>query len=243
MSLLAIENITVKYGPIPAIRDVSLRIEASETVAVVGANGAGKSTLTLAITGVVRPSSGRVEFSGRSLMGLGPEATARLGIALVPEGRHIFEGLTVDENLLLGTTVLADRSSARQAMAQIHEMFPILHQRRNGMATRLSGGEQQQLAIARALLSKPRLLILDEPSLGLSPVLVDKIYEILAELKRRGTTLLLISRTRARIDEVADRVVVLSSGAVQASGPAAVILADGQLQAAYLGGAAFEESR
>lgn len=238
MTLLAIENITVKYGPIPAIRDVSLQIGEGETLAVVGANGAGKSTLTLAITGIVRPSSGRIEFSGRSLLGLGPEATARLGVALVPEGRHIFEGLTVDENLLLGTTVLSDRSSARHAMAQIYEMFPILHERRNGMATRLSGGEQQQLAIARALLSKPRLLILDEPSLGLSPVMVDKIYAILAELKSRGTTLLLIEQNPARIDEVADRVIVLSSGAVQASGLAPEILADEQLHASYLGGVA-----
>lgn len=243
MTLLAIENITVKYGPIPAIRDVSLQIREGETLAVVGANGAGKSTLTLAVTGIVRPASGRIDFSGHSLLGLGPEATARLGVALVPEGRHIFEGLTVDENLLLGTTVLADRGSARPAMAQIYEMFPILCERRNGMATRLSGGEQQQLAIARALLSKPRLLILDEPSLGLSPVMVDKIYAILAELKSRGTTLLLIEQNPARIDEVADRVMVLSSGAVQASGPAADILADGQLHASYLGGDAFGERR
>lgn len=243
MSLLAVEKITVRYGPIPAIRDVSLRIEAGETVAVIGANGAGKSTLTLAITGIVRPVAGQVEFSGRSLAGLGPEATARLGIALVPEGRHIFEGLTVDENLLLGTTVLPDRGAAREAMAQIHEMFPILHERRNGMATRLSGGEQQQLAIARALLSKPRLLILDEPSLGLSPVLVDKIYEILVELKKRGTTLLLIEQNPARIGEVADRVIVLSSGAVQATGSVNAILADEQLHAAYLGGDAFGASR
>ncbi len=238
MTLLVIENITVKYGPIPAIRDVSLQIREGETLAVVGANGAGKSTLTLAITGIVTPASGQIEFSGRSLLGLGPEATARLGVALVPEGRHIFEGLTVDENLLLGTTVLADRSSTRDAIAQVYEMFPILRERRNGMATRLSGGEQQQLAIARALLSKPRLLILDEPSLGLSPVMVDKIYAILCALKSRGTTLLLIEQNPARIDEVADRVVVLSSGAVQASGPAAEILADEQLHVSYLGGGA-----
>lgn len=238
MSLLSIERITVKYGPIPAIRDVSLRIEEGETVAVVGANGAGKSTLTLAITGVIKTSAGSLSFSGCPLTGLRPEATARLGIALVPEGRHIFEGLTVDENLLLGTTALADRGSARQAMAQIHEMFPILRERRNGMATRLSGGEQQQLAIARALLSKPRLLILDEPSLGLAPVMVDKIYAILAELKRRGTALLLIEQNPARIGEVADRVIVLESGAVRASGSLADVLADEGLDAAYLGGEA-----
>ena len=238
MSLLSIEQITVKYGPIPAIRDVSLWIEEGETGAVVGANGAGKSTLTLAITGVIRTSAGHISFSGRPLTGLRPEATARLGIALVPEGRHIFEGLTVDENLLLGTTVLADRSSARQAMEQIHDFFPILRERRNGMATRLSGGEQQQLAIARALLSKPRLLILDEPSLGLSPVMVDKIYAILAELRKRGTTLLLIEQNPGRIGEVVDRVIVLESGVVRASGSVADVLADERLDAAYLGGEA-----
>lgn len=238
MSLLSVDAITVKYGPIPAIRDVSLRVEQGETVAVVGANGAGKSTLTLAITGVVKTSSGGIEFSGRSVTGLRPEATARLGIALVPEGRHIFEGLTVDENLLLGTTALADRTSSRQAVARIHDTFPILYERRGSMATRLSGGEQQQLAIARALLSKPRLLILDEPSLGLSPVMVDKIYEILAELKKQGTTLLLIEQNPARVGEVADRVMILEGGAVRAQGSVSEVLADDRLQAAYLGSAA-----
>lgn len=235
MSLLAVEGLTIKYGPIPALRDVSLGLDEGETLAVVGANGAGKSTLTLAITGVVRPFAGRVVYGGRPLAGLLPEDVARAGIALVPEGRHIFEGLTVEENLLLGLTARTGRAEGRAALDEVYAAFPILSERRAGLGTRLSGGEQQQLAIARALLSRPRLLILDEPSLGLAPIMVDRVYAILADLRRRGVTLLLIEQNPGRIGEVADRIVVLANGTVQLSGQAAEVLASGRLGAAYLG--------
>ena len=235
MSLLAVENLTVKYGPIPALREVSLCLEEGETLGVVGANGAGKSTLTLAITGVVRPTAGRILFGGQSIVGLAPETIARREIALVPEGRRIFEGLTVLENLQLGVKPGTRRVAARRAMEEIFASFPILSERRRGLATRLSGGEQQQLAIARALLSNPRLVILDEPSLGLAPVMVDRVYEILAALKRRGVSLLLVEQNPARIHEVADRVIVLSNGIVQLSGKVGEAFSAEVLSVAYLG--------
>jgi branched-chain amino acid transport system ATP-binding protein len=235
MTLLSVDNLTVKYGPIPALRDISLSLGEGETLAVVGANGAGKSTLTLAITGVVRPSAGRIVFAGASLAGLLPETVARRGIALVPEGRHIFEGLSVEENLLLGLTARPGKAQVRSTLDEVFSIFPVLQERRAGIATRLSGGEQQQLAIARALLSAPRLMILDEPSLGLAPLMVDRVYAILADLKRRGVTLLLIEQNPERLGEVADRVVVLASGAVQLSGAAADVLRSDRLGAAYLG--------
>jgi branched-chain amino acid transport system ATP-binding protein len=235
MSLLAVENLTVKYGPIPALRDLSLSVEEGETLAVVGANGAGKSTLTLAITGVVRPIAGRILFGAQSIIGLAPETIARREIALVPEGRRIFEGLTVLENLQLGLKPGVRGVAARRAIEEIFASFPVLSERRGGLATRLSGGEQQQLAIARALLSNPRLIILDEPSLGLAPVMVDRVYEILVALKHRGVSLLLVEQNPARIHEVADRVIVLSNGVVQLSGKVGEAFSAEALSVAYLG--------
>lgn len=235
MTMLSVAGLSVKYGPVPALRDVSFDINEGETLAVVGANGAGKSTLTLAIAGVVRPAAGAIVFAGQSLAGDLPETIARRGVALVPEGRRIFEGLTVEENLLLGLTARAGRATASEAFEGVFSMFPILKERRSGMATRLSGGEQQQLAIARALLSNPKLLILDEPSLGLAPVMVDRVYDTLKGLKRQGVTLLLVEQNPDRIGQVADRLIVLANGAVQLRGQAADVLADPRLGRAYLG--------
>ncbi|MGD9914479.1 MAG: ABC transporter ATP-binding protein [Rhizobiaceae bacterium] len=234
MTLLSVTGLTVKYGPIPALRDVSLTIAEGETLAIVGANGAGKSTLTLAIAGVVGRAAGGVAFAGRPLAGMLPEQIARAGVALVPEGRHIFEGLTVEENLLLG---LATRrgAEARAALDEMYDAFPVLRERRSGLGTRLSGGEQQQLAIARALLSRPRLLMLDEPSLGLAPIMVDRVYAILRDLRARGATLLLVEQNPSRIGDVADRIMVLASGQVSLSGPTAEVLGSAALGAAYLG--------
>ena len=235
MSLLTLDAVSSSYGPVPALRQVSLSVDEGEAVAVVGPNGAGKSTLTLAIAGVIRSNSGEIVFAGNSIRGLAPEAVARKGVALVPEGRHIFEGLTVKENLLLGTTARPRDASQADALAEVYELFPILAERRSGLATKLSGGEQQQLAIARALLSRPRLLIIDEPSLGLSPVMIDRVYEVLAALKAKGVTLLLVEQNVARIADVADRVVILASGVVQRFGAAHDVLAAKDLNAAYLG--------
>lgn len=235
MSLLEIDAVTVKYGPIPALRNVSLSLGEDETLAVVGANGAGKSTLTLAIAGAVPLTAGHIRFGGKSVAGMLPENIARKGVALVPEGRHIFEGLTVAENLSLGLTIRSDRRDAAADIDVVHTMFPILLERRDSIATRLSGGEQQQLAIARALLSRPRLLILDEPSLGLSPIMVDRVYGALKELKQRGISLLLVEQNPERVGEVADRVVVLANGVIRLSGQASDVLKQAGLGEAYLG--------
>jgi branched-chain amino acid transport system ATP-binding protein len=237
MSLIEIEGLTVRYGPIPALRDISLTLEEGETLAVVGANGAGKSTLTLAIAGVVRPAAGRIAFAGQELAGIAPEEIARSGVALVPEGRHIFEGLTVEENLLLGLTARGFRSRGRRALDAVYAAFPVLGERRAGLGTRLSGGEQQQLAIARALLSEPRLLILDEPSLGLAPVMVDRVYAILRDLRATGASLLLVEQNPSRVGEIADRVVVLAGGRIGLQGSAAAVVGSAALGAAYLGAA------
>jgi branched-chain amino acid transport system ATP-binding protein len=241
MSLLKVSNLSVSYGPIPALKGISLEIPEGGTLAVVGANGAGKSTLTLAIAGAVRPSGGTVEIAGTDVTGWLPEKVAFERIALVPEGRHIFDGLTVEENLLLGLTARKDKRNAASAFDGIYEMFPILHERRSSQATRLSGGEQQQLAIARALLSQPRLLILDEPSLGLAPIMVDTVYSVLGRLKESGVTMLLVEQNPARVGEIADQVIVLTGGAIALSGRPD-ILERQALEAAYFGSSKVEAS-
>lgn len=235
MSLLSVENLTVHYGPIPALRGVSLQIDPGETLAVVGANGAGKSTLTLAVAGAVALSQGHIGFDGEAIGGVLPERIARKGISLVPEGRHIFEGLTVEENLQLGLSARPRTGADGTGIADMMTMFPILQERRGSMATRLSGGEQQQLAIARALLTRPKLLILDEPSLGLAPVMVERVYATLRALKAEGVTMLLIEQNPARLGDVADRVLVLANGVVQITGTASEILGGSALDEAYLG--------
>lgn len=235
MSLLSVENLSVHYGPIPALRDVSLQIDQGETLAVVGANGAGKSTLTLAVAGAVAPTAGEIGFNGKPIGGRLPEHIAAKGISLVPEGRHIFEGLTVEENLRLGLSVRSARNGEGAGIADMMAMFPILQERRASMATRLSGGEQQQLAIARALLTGPKLLILDEPSLGLAPIMVERVYATLKDLKAQGVTMLLIEQNPARLGDVADRVLVLANGVVRSAGTAGEMLGGSALDEAYLG--------
>lgn len=235
MSLLSVENLSVHYGPIPALRGVSLQIDQGETLAVVGANGAGKSTLTLAVAGAVAPTTGQIGFDGEPIGGRLPEHIAARGISLVPEGRHIFEGLTVEENLQLGLSARSARNGDAAGIGDMMAMFPILQERRGSMATRLSGGEQQQLAIARALLTRPKLLILDEPSLGLAPIMVERVYATLKDLRAQGVTMLLIEQNPARLGDVADRVLVLANGAVQIAGTAGEILGGSALDEAYLG--------
>lgn len=235
MALLDVSGLCVAYGAVPALRDVSLAMQPGETLAVVGPNGAGKTTLTLAITGAIRATRGDVRLEGVSLLGRLPEDVARAGVALIPEGRRIFEGLTVHENLMLGLTASRDGPEARaRRLAMIHDMFPILQERRHGLGTRLSGGEQQQLAIGRALLSGPKLLILDEPSLGLAPMMVERVYDVLKSLKAGGLSILLVEQNPARVGAIADRVIVLSNGTVRLRGAAADLLGDPALRASYL---------
>jgi branched-chain amino acid transport system ATP-binding protein len=233
--MLAVEGLAVRYGSISAVRDVSLYVEQGEVVGVIGPNGAGKTTTLSAIFGLVRAAAGTIQYEGKSLLGLNPEAVVRRGIALVPEGRHIFGTLTVAENLMLGSTPRADRRTYRDDFDALFERFPILETYLDSPAGRLSGGEQQQLAIARALLSKPKLLLLDEPSLGLAPRVVDLVFEIIGELRDEGVTVLLVEQNAARTVEFADRTYVLRDGAVRHSGTREELVDRLDLAHAYLG--------
>jgi branched-chain amino acid transport system ATP-binding protein len=233
--VLTVRELSARYGRVTALRSVSVTVAQGEIVAIVGPNGAGKSTTLAAITGVVRPSGGSIEFEGRSLLGLTPEKIVRLGIALVPEGRQIFSSLSVAENLALGTTPRKDRAAAREDLERELERFPILRTYYRTSAAKLSGGEQQQLAIARALLSRPRLLLLDEPSLGLAPIMIDRVFETLVQLRESGVTVLLVEQNATRAVALADRSYVLRTGRVGLSGTREELLQTADFAAAYLG--------
>jgi branched-chain amino acid transport system ATP-binding protein len=233
--MLAIDELRVNYGRVPALHGISLHVEEGEAVALVGPNGAGKTTTLSAIFGLVPPAGGSIRFQGESIVGASPEQILRRGLALVPEGRHIFGTLTVAENLLLGTTARRDRAAAEADLARALERFPVLKSYYSSSAGNLSGGEQQQLAIARALLSRPRLLLLDEPSLGLAPVVIDVVFDALEELRREGVTILLVEQNAARAVEFADRAYILRTGRVAHSGTRDEILRMENFEAAYLG--------
>jgi branched-chain amino acid transport system ATP-binding protein len=233
--MLAIADLRVNYGRVPALHGISLTVEEGEVVALVGPNGAGKTTTLSAIFGLVSPTGGSILFEGESLSGTKPEKILRRGLALVPEGRHIFGTLTVAENLQLGTTARRDREAATADLKSVLRRFPALESYYATSAGTLSGGEQQQLAIARALLSRPRLLLLDEPSLGLAPVMIDAVFDALAELRDEGVTILLVEQNAARAVEFADRAYILRSGLVAHSGTRAEILEMEDFETAYLG--------
>lgn len=230
---LGVEELSVAYGAIRALRDVSLHVEEGEVVAVLGPNGAGKTSLLRAITGSIRPQGGRIAFRGEPITGAPPESLVRRGISLVPEGRHVFPRMSVLENLLVGAIARRD-AEVRADLGAVFELFPVLAERRGQMAGTLSGGEQQQLAVARSLMSRPRLMLLDEPSLGLAPIVVEQIMRLLGELRDRGVTLLLVEQNVHRALELADRAYVLSVGQIVLSG-AADELAEGSIERAYLG--------
>jgi branched-chain amino acid transport system ATP-binding protein len=210
--MLEITNLEVRYDRVLALHELSLTVRSGEAVGIIGPNGAGKSTTLNTIFGLVRPASGSITFNGTSLVGLNPETVASKGLALVPEGRHIFGTLTVQENLELGAMLRTDRRQASADMEVMLDRFPVLGRYRRTPAGRLSGGEQQQLAIARALLNRPSLLLLDEPSLGLAPMLVDHIFEILDTLRAEGVTILLVEQVAARTIQFTDRTYILRSG-------------------------------
>ncbi len=233
--LLAVEGLVVRYGAITALRGISLEVFPGEVVGLIGPNGAGKTSTLMAIFGLTPTAAGEIRFDGQSLAGLPPEKVVRSGIALVPEGRQVFGTLTVAENLKLGLTPRSDRSTVGEEMERIFGLFPVLHRYLQTHAGRLSGGEQQQLAIARALLSKPRLLLLDEPSLGLAPIIIDGVFDVLDELRRSGVTILLVEQNAARTVDFADRTYLLRSGAVAVSGTRAEIAGKIDLAHAYLG--------
>ena len=235
-ALLDVENLSVRYGDLVALREASLTVSEGEVVCIIGPNGAGKSTTLATIAGGVTPVSGDIRLDGRTILGQRPEQIARLRLSLVPEGRHIFGTLTVAENLQIGGYMLGDRAAARSDMERLLDHFPRLRERLRYPAGRLSGGEQQMLAVARAVMTRPRLLLVDEPSLGLGPKIIDQIYEILLELRQREKmTLLINEQSSARILKFADRIYVLRSGTVQLEGRAADLRDGEAIRHAYFG--------
>ena len=238
--MLEVTGLSARYGAVAALRDVSLDVRAGELVALIGANGAGKSTLLRTIAGLMTPTAGRVALEGRDVTGQPPEAILRAGIALVPERRRVFADLTVLDNLELGGYALPrGRDFRRRLDAGVddaYRLFPVLHRRREQLAGTLSGGEQQMLAIGRALMSRPRLLLCDEPSLGLAPLIVQEIMRLLAALREAGTTILLVEQNARMALRAADRAYVLETGSVVLVGSGAELLDNDELKAAYLGG-------
>lgn len=212
--MLKVEGLEASYGRVAAVKGISLEVHEGEVVFLIGPNGAGKSTLLKTVSGLHRPGSGSIAFDGASISALAPEDICRRGLVLVPEGRHIFGTLSVAENLSLGATIRADRQQIRADLDEVLSIFPILRERYNSAAVYLSGGEQQQLAIARAILQKPRLMMIDEPSLGLAPLVIDQVYDSLRKLNGKGMTLLVIEQSTARVADLASRVYVMRNGKI-----------------------------
>ena len=236
--MLKLEDVHARYGAIVALRGVSIEIREGELVALLGANGAGKSTLLSTIAGVLRPHRGKIEFRGESLVGLVPETIVRRGLAMVPENREIFPALTVGENLRLGAYIRKDREEYLADLERMFALFPILQERFDQPAGTLSGGEQQQLAIARALMSHPDLLMLDEPSLGLAPKILEQVFALIEHLHESGVTILLVEQNVALSLAIADRAYVLNMGAVQASGTPEELRRHVDMASVYLGATA-----
>ena len=234
MSLLDVKNLQVSYGGIQAVRGIDFHINKGELVTLIGANGAGKTTTLKAICGLLQPRSGDILYQGRSLKGQGAWNLPAQGLVMVPEGRGIFTRMTIDENLRMGTYLRSD-DEIEADIERIYTRFPRLKERMKQLAGTLSGGEQQMLAMGRALLARPKLLLLDEPSMGLSPIMVDLIFEVVREVSQQGVTVLLVEQNAHRALEMADRAYVLESGDMTLSGPAAELLGNPQVQAAYLG--------
>ena len=235
MSLLKVDNIHVFYGAIHAIKGISFEVQEGEIVTLIGANGAGKSTTLNTIAGLLKPREGSITFDGKNITGMPASKMVYNGMALCPEGRRIFQQMTVRENLEMGG-FSRPNSEIEGSMEDVFNRFPRLREREKQIAGTLSGGEQQMLAMGRALMSKPKLLMLDEPSMGLAPILVEQIFDIIKELHEAGTTILLVEQNAQMALSIADRAYVLGTGQVTMSGPAAEVLADDRVRAAYLGG-------
>ena len=234
-TLLKVDNIHVYYGAIHAIKGISFEVNEGEIVTLIGANGAGKSTTLNTIAGLLRPREGSIAFEGKNLAGIPAHKLISLGMALCPEGRRIFQQMTVRENLEMGGYT-RQATEIEGSMENVFTRFPRLKEREKQVAGTLSGGEQQMLAMGRALMSKPKLLMLDEPSMGLAPILVEQIFDIIKELHKAGTTILLVEQNAQMALSIADRAYVLGTGQITMSGAAADVLADDRVRAAYLGG-------
>ncbi len=235
-AMLKIENLSVSYGGVQAVREISLEVRPGEIAALLGANGAGKSSTLLATVGSVKPKAGRVIFEGRDITGTPPDRLVTQGIAMIPEGARVFARQPVEQNLRLGAYTVRDERVYRERLEQVYGLFPRLKERREQLAGTMSGGERQMLAIGRALMSGPRLLLIDEPSLGLSPLLVEQVFDALAALNRdHGLSVLLVEQNMTQALEVAARAYVMQSGRVALSGSAAELAASDEVRKAYLG--------
>ncbi|MES5483943.1 ABC transporter ATP-binding protein [Bradyrhizobium sp. INPA03-11B] len=236
MTALVVDDITVSYGRLTALRGVTLTVDEGEILFVTGPNGAGKSTLLNAIAGVVPPASGSITIDGAGITGAAPEDIARRGFSLVPEGRNVFGALTIEENLKVGTGMRADRRKIADDLGQVYEEFPMLAERRHTPAGMLSGGQQQMLVIGRALMAAPRIMAIDEPSLGLAPKIIDQVYEILMRLRaQRKLTLLIVEQSSTRAMMTGGRMVLIRGGRIVLEGPAADMVRDDRLKQSYFG--------
>ena len=234
--ILIVENLSVNYGKIEALRNLSLHIDEGEIVALIGANGAGKTTLLRTLSGLVTPRSGGIEYLGREITRLPSDRRVEAGIAQVPEGRGLFGTLTVEDNLLLGAYTRKDQKEIVRDLEEVYRRFPILKEKRKAYAGTLSGGQQQMVAVGRALMSRPRLLLLDEPSMGLAPVVVEEIFGTIMQLRASGTTLFLVEQNAHLALAHSDRTYVLENGCIVREGPSRELLDDESVKEAYLGG-------
>lgn len=234
--MLKVNNLQVNYGMINAVRNVSFEVNEGEIVTLIGANGAGKSTILRTISGLVKAAGGSVEYAGKNLERYSPKKIVEAGISQVPEGRHVFKGLSVKENLELGAFLRKDKDQIEEDLQNVYKRFPVLSERLKQDASTLSGGEQQMLAMGRALMSKPRLLLLDEPSMGLAPIFIKEIFSIIESIQKQGTTVLLIEQNAKMALQIATRGYVLETGKVVLSGSGEELLASDEVHKAYLGG-------
>lgn len=233
--LLKVKNLKVAYGGIQAVKGISLEVREGELVSLIGSNGAGKTTTMKAITGTLPLAGGEIDYLNQSIRGQGAWDLVKKGLAMVPEGRGVFTRMTIAENLQMGAYIRNDASAIADDMDKVYTTFPRLKERRDQLAGTLSGGEQQMLAMGRALMSRPRVLLLDEPSMGLSPIMVDKIFEVIREVSAQGVTVLLVEQNASRALQIADRGYVMESGLITLTGEARKMLDDPQVRAAYLG--------
>ena len=237
-TLLKVTGLKVSYGGIKAVKGIDLEVREGELVTLIGSNGAGKTTTMKAITGMLLAEAGEIVYQGQPIRGVGSWDLVKRGLAMVPEGRGVFTRMTIVENLLMGAYVRTDKAEIQRDIERMFELFPRLKERKDQLAGTMSGGEQQMLAMARALMSRPRLLLLDEPSMGLSPIMVDKIFEVVRDVHAQGMTILLVEQNARRALQVADRGYVMDSGEIIMHGEAKAMLDDPKVRAAYLGEAA-----
>lgn len=233
--MLQVKDLSISYGAIQAVRHVDFEVKKGEIVTLIGANGAGKSTILKTISGIVKPQSGSIEYQNESLVGKKAPQIVAAGVSQVPEGRHVFPAMTVMENLQLGSYLQKDRSQIEARLQEIYQMFPILKERQHQDAATLSGGEQQMLVMARAMMAHPDLLLLDEPSMGLAPIYIQKVFDIIQKINAQGTTILLIEQNAHQALSIADRGYVIASGEIQLTGSGQKLLNDSQVKRAYLG--------